>query len=252
MRNLSARKTWITALSAVAFTLILNGCLINRVATVHKQLCDFDANFSIQFANSAEFVFMQPVLLDSDVMWMADAEPTEIVTSGNEKLMIYVMEKAVESPDPAEDIRVSLKFERIDEKYKLAGVRFDPKLNALLNPEIMDPETIRFASQNMCNVGWNLGSRKIELDISGQDLDELPSREEILALAGEPLESNDTTGKLSYEYRLKGGHPNPPTARFTVWFDDSGQKPARMDSQYSHFYTSVDFVEKKMRLRVKI
>lgn len=40
--------------------------------------------------------------------------------------------------------------------------------------------------------------------------------------------------------------------RFTVRFHDSLQRPERMDSQYSNFHSSVDFVEKKMHLRVKI
>lgn len=242
----------LTGLSIIAITLVLNGCLMNRVSTVHKQFCDFDSNFNIQFSDAAEMNFINPVLLDTDVVWMADAEPTEVIIRKNEKLMVYVMEKAVKFPDPAHDLRVSLKFERIDDQYKLATVQFDPKLNALINPEIMDPETISLASQNLCNVGWSMASRKIELDISGQDLDELPDRMEILALAGKPLEQDDMTTKLSYEYRLKGDHAKRPSARFTVWFDHTGQILERMESQYSYFHTSTDFVTRKMQLRVKI
>jgi hypothetical protein len=41
-------------------------------------------------------------------------------------------------------------------------------------------------------------------------------------------------------------------ARFTVWFDETGENPARMDSQYSHFRTSADFIKKKMFMKVNI
>ena len=60
-----------------------------------------------------------------------------------------------------------------------------------------DQATTDATSQTMCETGYSLASRKMEIDISGQN-------------------------------------------------------PARIDSQYSHFHTSADFAQKKMTVRVKI
>ena len=48
---------------AACLALSLNGCLINRVAEVKGQFCDFDSNFELVFAESADFNFNSPVLL---------------------------------------------------------------------------------------------------------------------------------------------------------------------------------------------
>jgi hypothetical protein len=66
------------------------------------------------------------------------------------------------------------------------------------------------------------------------------------------VQAYETNDSITYEYKLKGDKPDSMKARFTVWFDDSGEKPARMDSEYSHFRTSADFVNKKMLIKVKI
>ena len=233
-------------------TLASRGCLLNRVAETRDQFCDFDSNFKLQFDGSPEFSFLNPVLLDKDILWMADAEPTELIFSDNEKSMIFVIEKAVDRPDPADDIRIELSFQRLEEQYKLASIRFDPKLKAMINQDLMDQLAIESAAQNLCSTHWSMASTKVEVDISAHDLESLPNRLEILELLGLPVYQESENDSFGYEYRLKGESQAPALARFTIWFDDSGQKPARMESQYSHFHTSTDFVQKKMIMRVKI
>jgi hypothetical protein len=233
-------------------TLGLSGCFINRAAEVQDQFCDFDSNFSLQFAESANFNFHNPVLLDKDILWIAGASPTHIEKNADDLSMLFVLEKAGPNPVAEDDIQVELKFDQIDEKYKLMNVRFDPKLNTLINPEMLDEATIDTATRNMCELGWSFASTKIVMDISDHNLDELPSRTEFLEWLGPPLESDEESGSFTYEYLLKGEESDRMTARFTVWFDDSGDKPVRMDSEYSHFLTSTDFVKKKMMMKVKI
>jgi hypothetical protein len=249
--NVIYRKS---AMAAVTATLVLglSGCLVNRAAEVKEQFCDFDSNFSLQFADSAAVDIHHPVMLDKDILWMVDADPTETIISGNEKRMIFVMEKSGPAPDPADDIRVDLLFERLDGKFKLARIQFDPKLNAMMNPEVLDQSAIDAGSKLMCETGYSLASTSVELDISGQDLDELPNRQEILELLGPPLELDPVSGSFTYEYHLRGNQDDPLKTRFTVWFDDTGQNLARMESSYSHFHTTTDFLQKKMLVQLKI
>jgi hypothetical protein len=247
----SYRKATLTAVTA-SLALGLSGCLVNRAAEVKGQFCDFDSNFSLEFAHSAEFQFHHPVMLDKDIVWLTDSKPTRTEVSGNKKQMFFIMEKSGSAPDPATDIRVELEFEMLDEQFKLARIRFDPKLNAMMNPEVMDRAAIEAGSRMMCETGYSLASREVELDLSGQSFDDLPKRQEILDLLGPPLEYDPAGNSFSYEYHLKGSEDDPLNTRFTVWFDDSGETLARMESRYSHFHSSTDFINKKMRVQLKM
>jgi len=64
--------------------------------------------------------------------------------------------------------------------------------------------------------------------------------------------NNEKEDSFYYEYRLKSDQPDPVTASFTVWFDETTDKPARMSSRYSRFETNTDFIEKKMSMRVTL
>ncbi len=238
--------------TAGCMALGLSGCFINRVVEVRDQMCDFDSNFSLQFADSANFNIYNPVLLDRDILWIAGASPTMMTSTENELSMVFVLEKSGPDSRPEDDIRVDLEFDRIDDQYKLMNVRFDPKFNAMINPEFLDKEAIETATQTLCETGLSFASTRLEIDISDQDLDELPNRAEILDWLGPPLQADERNDSITYEYKLKGDKPDSMKARFTVWFDDSGDKPARMDSEYSHFRTSADFINKKMLIKVKI
>jgi len=238
--------------AACCLALSLSGCFINRVVEVQDQMCDFDSNFSLQFVDSANLNFHSPVLLDRDILWIAGASPTLMASTEDELSMVFVLEKSGPNPRPEDEIRVDLTFDRIDDQYKLMNVRFDPKFNAMINPEFLDKAAIDAATQTLCETGLSFASTRLEIDISDQDLDELPNRAEILDSLGPPLEADERNDSITYEYRLKGDELSPMKARFTVWFDETGEKPARMDSEYSHFRTSADFINKKMLVKVKI
>ena len=251
MVRMIAKKIFLGS-GAGFLVLSLGGCFINRAMEVQDQFCDFDSNFSFQFAESTNFNIHRPVLLDSDILWIAGAPPSEMIETTEGMLMAFVLEKAGPDTVPGDEIRVELKFDHIDNMYKLKSVRFDPKLNAIINPDFFDKKAIDTAAQTMCETGWSFASTRVEVDISEQDLDEFPNRLEVLDWLGPPLEQNDKDRSLTYEYRLKGNKKKPMMARFTVWFDEAGEKPARMESEYSRFRTSADFNTRKMWVKLKI
>ena len=246
------RRRVLLGVVATCMALGLSGCFINRAIEVQDQICDFDSNFSLQFGDSAKFNFHSPVLLDRDILWIAGASPTVMTSTEDQLSMLFVLEKSGPNPRPEDEIRVDLNFDRVDDQYKLMNVRFDPKFNAVINPEFLDKAALDSATQTLCETGLSFASTRMEIDISDQDLDELPNRAEILDSLGPPLEADERNDSITYEYKLKGDELSPMKARFTVWFDETGEKPARMDSEYSHFRTSADFINKKMLMMVKI
>ena len=128
----------------------------------------------------------------------------------------------------------------------------DPKLKELINADLIDEEYISSAVRNVCDKGLNFAFTSLEMDISEQELNMLPDRQEILQLLGPPLEKVDQDTGLVYEYRVKGEQTDPNIARFTVWFDETGMKPVRVESRYFRYQTRADFLEKKMYIKVTI
>jgi hypothetical protein len=245
---------WSILVAIMVFS--LSSCLVNRVVEIKEQFCDFDSNFNLQFDNSVDFRFNHPVLLDSDILWLSGASPTEIVQSEDELLMIFLIEKvmpaSVQENDSGQNFRIDLNFDHFDEEYKLRQVRMDPKLKELINPELFDEEYISSMVRNVCDTGLNFAFTSMEMDISEQELNMLPDRQEILRLLGPPLEKVDQDTGLVYEYRVKGEQTDPNIARFTVWFDETGMKPVRVESRYFRYQTRADFLEKKMYIKVTI
>ena len=234
----------------------LSSCLLNRVVELKGQFCEFESNFSLQFDDSVDIYFNKPVLLDSDILWLSGAPPTKITKSADELTMTFVIEKVMSQPgyvpDPENDIQVDLHFGRFDDGFKLKHVRMDPKLSVLMNPDFLSEEVINSAARDVCDTGWSFASTTLEMDISEQELSLLPNREEILELLGAPFDQVDQDTGFVYQYRLKGEKRESEFARLVVWFDETGEKPVRMESDYSRYHTKADFIEKKVFLRVSL
>jgi len=81
---------------------------------------------------------------------------------------------------------------------------------------------------------WALPTTKIKFDANPRPEDEihvdlkfdrveLSNRAEILDWLGSPLEADEKNDSITYEYKLKGDEPDSMKARFTVWFDETGE-----------------------------
>ena len=246
------RKTIIAAVVAVGLVAPLSGCLVNRVVEVRDQFCEFDANFTIDSQNLTAFDFHNPVLLDSDILWLASATPTEISRTADGLSMLYVIEKVSEVPAPEQDLWLALDFEQSGKKHKLSRIRFDPKLKNLVSPEYLDEDVIQSAAQTVCGYGLGMMSRSVRREIKEEKLELLPSRHEVIDWFGPPLEQDVTSGRMTYEYRLKSPDSEDHSARFSIWYDEQGIIPSRLESQYSRFHTVADFEALEVTMKVDL
>ena len=249
---MSHRKTLITAVVAACLVAPLGGCLVNRVVEVRDQFCEFDANFTIDSENLTAIDLHHPVLLDSDILWLASATPTEISLNADGLSMLYVIEKVSEIPEPGQELWLALDFERSGKKHKLSRIRFDPKLKTLVSPEYLEQDVIQSAAQTVCEYGLGMMSRTVRLEIKEEELELLPSRHEVIDWFGPPLEQDVTTGRMTYKYRLKSPDPEDHRARFSIWYDEQGIVPSRLESQYSRFRTVADFEALEVTMKVDL
>ena len=79
---LSLRRTFPLLLAAF---LILNGCILERIFKVKNQLCDFDKNFQIEYAEGFRVILREPVMLKRVVSPMS---PPQYPLQQAEKVVI--------------------------------------------------------------------------------------------------------------------------------------------------------------------
>lgn len=249
-KSVGKRITVLT--TAACLSVAASGCLFNRVVEVREQLCEFDTNFAVDLSSATTVDMHNPVLLDSDILWLAGAQPTEVTESADGLSMLFIIEKVSAQPEPEQDLWVAMEFERSGDDQKLTQVRIDPKLRAMIGPENLDQSTIRSAAETVCEGGHGFLAKTVELEITDEEMEMLPSRAEVLEWIGAPLEEDENTRRMTYEYRLKNDEPEPRKARFSVWYDEAGIMPLRLVSQYSRFRTEADFETRKMIMKVDI
>jgi hypothetical protein len=237
---------------ACLLLLALSSCLLNRVVTVKQQFCDFESNFALRFEDVTELQIQHPVLRDTDILWIFDAEPTRISELNEQLVMTWEIEKVMEIPEPENDFAIDLYFEHSDDQYKLGRIQMDPILREMMDSETMNQELIEKMALNVCDTGWSFSARDLEYELSEQEIELLPSRSEILEALGEPTEYLETESAYVYEFRPKNGNPEPNVARIVIWFDDVADLPVKMESSYSRFATRADFVERKMVFSVTL
>jgi hypothetical protein len=254
----SRKPRWLPrAILAGAVLLGLSGCLLNRASVVKEQFCDFDNNFSMVFDDRTQFIIHDPVLLDSDILWLTGSQPTSVSVRGEQLRMGFEIEKVLPQPDPATDMEISLYFDQVDGEFRLRQVQLDENLSTFLNPELLESEMMTSAIQNVCSAGLSVASMRQELDISQREIDLLPSRTEMFEQFGAPTEIIETGRGYAYEYRVRSADVSRQaeagdTARVEVWFDDEGSMPLRVQSRYSRYETRADFVARKMQFRFRL
>lgn len=240
--------------AAVACLLLigLSGCLLNRVVEVKEQFCDFESNFTLQYGEETEIIFHNPVLRDTDILWLSGTEPTAVAEWGDTRVLTYVIEKVSKTPQPEYDSAIDLHFERSDEHFTLSRIQMDSILSSLMDSEIRNPELIDRMAMNFCQAGLSLGVRDVTHELSDEQIALLPSRTEILEILGEPSEYLEPESAYVYEFQPKNDEPEPKTARVTLWFDESGELPVKMESSYSRYTTRADFVARQMVFSVAL
>ena len=234
-------------MTAVVFiVLTLSGCLLTRVSTFKTQLCDYPNNFDLRIDEVVQVSMHNPVLLDTDVVFIAGAEPFEQNKADDTLEMHYVIEKQQIHTDPSSDIPIHLRFRRLDGKYRLEKGQVNKDLRALLNPAIVE-----YYLSNSCAIQPNLWRRSVEIDLSGLDKSKLPTRNNILEALGPPL-TTSSDSHIVYEFRLKGADPDTSTSRTAIWFDPTDDQVLRVSTRYMYYEVEADFVAAKAVMKITL
>lgn len=256
----TSRKTsslWsdiLTVLSAlITASVLLAGCMIDRLMAVRKQLCHFDDSFRLTLGASIEVEFLAPVLLARDIDRLIDAPPTAVIESGATRIHRYEFEKLASFPDggrvsATDAFSVDLRYRIGADGTLLAGLSTSPLPQGLYDEQRIDESDLQAMAAEACNTPIvALGLRR-EFPIEPGMLENLPSREDAIGALGTPTRVIPESGALVYEYRLRGSDDARHVARLLAEFDDTGHRPEWVEFGFGSFRSHTDVQAATTRL----
>jgi len=212
------------------------------------QFCDFDSNFSLSQADSIDFMFNQPVLLESDVKDLIGSGPSEITATEGGFVHRYIIEQVQVEKHPTPLLDLELRYQVHAGKVRLQSVRVPNGIPGFeTTHSFASPEAIASTAGKVCSAGLKLGLPSLEDDIDAGLLETLPSRKQLLTAIGPPTLESDKEHALVYEYQVRGTQIEAPPMRFVVWYNADGSKPLRAESRYRGFRSQLNFEEGKIR-----
>jgi hypothetical protein len=241
-------------LTALAAMLLLSACLLTRLYAFKQQFCDYKANFTFSTDEEFRVNLLQPILLDSDVIWLAGAEPSKQQQDEQSGQMQWIVDKvlpAQSTVDPEFDqLSVHMDFQADGDKYLLHQVRMDQRFAYVVSPDLMDRH-----ADNVCNSSWLVFGRSGEIDLADADLSGQPSRQEVIDYLGQPTDDmrDDVEQSLGllFEYRLRGSTRQQPQYSFEFWHDAQSGELLRSTANSIRFSSTTDFVQKKMWVKIR-
>lgn len=201
--------------SGIVFFLIsITGCVYLHLLEVRRQLFNFEDNFEIRDQNELTLVFLKPVLLTEDIIWLTELGPTSEEETGQGKLWKYTFEKQYSGPKDEKgdfDIPIIMLFQGDD---KLREIRFPERFLEFVSKPLL----IRmFKSMGYSQISKLRRSATSKFQGSSM---EIPRKQFILNVLGKPsdIENSDHTSKFVYKYNLKKGKPADKDFKILVNF----------------------------------
>ena len=231
MRGISRLATGIVfAISALS----LSGCLVNRIQTVQKQACEFDENFKVSVSDGMNITFLNPVLLYDDVTFLAGLAPQLEKLAGNRYRASYVIRKVGDSD--GFDIPINLVFEKQNDELKLAQASWqDPIMGSL------DDVLLSQVADDACNTSLPLWPTRVEVPLPEFDRSIIPTREQLIELAGNPTLLSSDGNELQYHFVLEGANNDELTGSINLVYDMSGQNLLRTRTRFYYYVTGANF-----------
>jgi hypothetical protein len=231
----------------LATTMILHGCILERIFRVKDQLCEFEKNFVIDTSDGFRVILREPVMLNDDITWLAGAEPSEQELAGDALVMTYIAERKGMPSKRQYDLPIELRFVRLDGKYRLKEGYLCKNLADLLTDELLSQ-----IMQSVCKSKKSLVKQQISIDIKNLDQKLLPARSKIFDILGPPNPISPHVHRLVYDYQLKNDAAPDKETRIEIAFDDAKKKILDISVKYLRYRLNADFVTGEAVLKVDI
>ncbi|MDX9754121.1 MAG: hypothetical protein RBU29_09185 [bacterium] len=246
MIKINPFKTKLPLLIALLLLILTqSGCVYLRLLEVKNQLKDFDLNFRIETGEQLIVHALDPVITDSDLLYLTKVDPSSVQTRQNRTQWTYRFEKVDEQGNPIQEDR-SIVFDiGFNEKNRISQFQFHE-----IFLEIVPSDFIEGSLRALGNATIDKRNRKVDADSdvwSGKKL-EAPYADSILAKLGPPLndEVSEAGRLVSYKYRLQlppnsTGKQKNRIAEVTLEFDPDTDQLKRLRTRFAGMKLSVNY-----------
>lgn len=240
-----------TALVSCAF---LSACLLTRLYDFKQQFCNYRDNFAFSTEGEFRVSLLNPLLRDSDVVWLAGTEPTRREQDEQSVHLQWVVDKVLPAPSVAnpefDQLFLDMDFRADDGDFLLHQVLMDQRFAYIVSPDLMDRH-----AENVCNSSWLVFARSGEIDLADADLSGQPSPQEIVDYLGRPTtrmrDAAENSEGMRFEYRLRGSDRDTPEYSFEFWHDAATGELLRSSANSIRFSSTTDFVQKKLWVKIR-
>lgn len=194
------RNKKLAVVAVLVCCLGLSGCVYLRLLEVKNQLAKFDDYFSVEVTDTLTMHLKEPVLYDSDILYLTELNPSRTDTTEDGSTFIYQFVKVEETPTPGnQDLIFSTAF---NEEKKLDAIEFSQTILQIVPAKFLEL-SIRAVGHGKVDKR----KRQIKGDIEkvAQEGLEIPTYDQMMQVMGKPYKGTMLNEGLSvmYRYELK-------------------------------------------------
>ncbi len=228
MRQKLHSKRLLTAICLVFLSLTLSGCVYLRLLSFKNQLKSFDQNVSVESSPTLIFGFRDPVVRDSDFIFISGASPgkiDKIPQFPSEEIWTWTFEKRKSSPAHQP---YTMEFRTRFKDGLLTQMEIDETFVALVGGDL-----ILTMFRNIGNAKINKLRRSMSAELDNNSVSEmpLPSLAEIIDVMGEPTRiakpQSGSVARCEYEFNFLNPENGRKAGQFRLYFTGSIQDPQK-------------------------
>jgi hypothetical protein len=242
----------------LTFSVLLQGCFLDRLITLRSQTCSFDEHFTITLGRNIELDFHDPVLLEKDMDLIWDAPPTAISRSETGSTMRYLFQRVADEPGIGtssllEEFSLEFNFIPVDGQLRLSKISSSNlPAELLIAANTISSPGLDEITDFACQAELNPFTRSMMLPLDRNWFKDIPARDELIALVGTPNLTLDEGNGIVYQYRLKSNDAKTHTARFVIWYGETGEKPLSVEAGFNRYLMYTDLLTAMMKVQFRI
>ena len=242
----------------LTFSVLLQGCFLDRLITLRSQTCSFDEHFTIAIGRNVELDFHDPVLLEKDMDLIWDAPPTAISRSETGSTMRYLFQRVTDDPaigtsSLLEEFSLEFNFIPVDGQLRLSKISSsDLPTELLIAANTISLSGLDEITDFACQAELNPFTRSMILPLDRNWFKDMPARDELIALVGTPNSTMDEGSGIVYKYRLKSNDAKTHTARFVIWYGETGEIPLSVEAGFNRYQMYTDLLTAMMKVQFRI
>lgn len=228
MRQKPHSKRLLTAICLVFLSLSLSGCVYLRLLSFKNQLKSFDQNVSVESSPTLVFGFREPVVRDSDFVFISGASPgkiDKIPQIPSEEIWTWTFEKRRSSPAHQP---YTMEFRTRFKDGLLTQMEIDETFVDLVGGDLI---LTMFRNIGNAKINKLRRSMSAELDKNSVPKIPLPSLAEIIDVMGEPTRiakpQSGLAARCEYEFNFLDPENGKKAGQFRLYFTGSLRDPQK-------------------------